>query len=56
MASFESFKSFKNVALKLDFNNRKIFDSLQILILNPITIMERRALVKGNNCVTYCMI
>jgi len=45
MASFDSFKCIKNIELKLDFNNHKIIDLIQILIENLIMIMESRALL-----------
>jgi len=45
MASSDSFECIKNISLKLDFNNCKIIDLIQILIKNPIRITERRALV-----------
>jgi len=35
------------IALKSDFNNHKIINSIPIFIKNPITIMERRALVQS---------
>jgi len=40
-----SFNCIENIALKLDFNNREIIDLIWILIENPITITESRALM-----------
>jgi hypothetical protein len=45
MASFDNFKCIKNIALKSDFNNYEIIDSIQILIKNWIMMMECRALI-----------
>ncbi len=51
-ASFEIFVSIKNIALKLNFYNRKILVSTQILIKYLITITECRALVSAS--LQYC--
>jgi hypothetical protein len=54
MASFDRFDSIKNIALKSDFNNLKIIDSISISIENLIMITtEQRALNISQSTANY---